>query len=136
VFLFCISSSCVLCMVVSNTYCVLFFVLYFFVLCLVYDGVQHILCCVFVLYFFVLCLVYGGVQHILCFVFCFVCLCLVSYVPNVASFSGLSILFCPFVFSNVYLYSNGLTWLSVSYPWSSALEAIILIIAPLRQYLI
>ena len=33
--------------VVSNTYCVVFFVLFVFVLCLVYSGVQHILCCVF-----------------------------------------------------------------------------------------
>ena len=31
----------------------------------------------------------------LCCVFCFVCLCLVSFVPNVASFSGLSILDYP-----------------------------------------
>lgn len=30
---------------------------------------------------------------------CFVCLCTVSYVPNVASFSGLTILDCPFTFS-------------------------------------
>ena len=43
-------------------------------LCLfAYSGVQHILCCVFVLFFFVLCTV-----------------------PNVASFSGLSIFDCPF----------------------------------------
>jgi hypothetical protein len=38
-----------------------------------YSGVQHILCCVFVLFLFVLCTV-----------------------PYVISFSGLSILYCPF----------------------------------------
>jgi hypothetical protein len=37
--LFCLSSSCVLCMVVSNTYCVVYFVLFVFVLCLVCGGV-------------------------------------------------------------------------------------------------
>jgi hypothetical protein len=68
-------------------------------LCLLtHSGVQHILCCVFVLFVFVLCLVYGGVQQILCCVFCFVCLRLVSCVPNVASFSGLSIPDFPFGF--------------------------------------
>jgi DNA-directed RNA polymerase beta subunit len=43
---------------------------------------------------------YHGVQHILScvFVFCSVCLRLVSCVPNVASFSGLSILDCFFGF--------------------------------------
>ena len=40
-----------LCIVVSNTY----FVVFFFVLCLVYGGVQHILCCGFALFFFALC---------------------------------------------------------------------------------
>jgi hypothetical protein len=40
-----LSSSCALCMVVSNTYCVVYFTLFVFVLCLVYGGVQHILCC-------------------------------------------------------------------------------------------
>ena len=35
---------------------------------------------------------------------CFVCLRPVSYVLNVASVSGLSILKCPFGFSNIYLY--------------------------------
>jgi hypothetical protein len=51
---------------------------------------------------------YSGVQHILsCGVFwgvflVFFCLRLVSCVPNVASFSALSILDCPFDFSNVY----------------------------------
>jgi len=45
-----------------------------------------------------LCLfVYSGVQHIVCCVFCFVCLRLCC------SFSGLSILISPSVFSNVYL---------------------------------
>jgi hypothetical protein len=97
------------------------FALFVFVLCLIYGGVQNILRCVFALFVFVLCLIYGGVQHILCCVcflstscawwytthivmcFCFVCLRLVSDVPNVASFSGLSILDYPFGFSNVYL---------------------------------
>jgi len=51
---------------------------------------------------------FGGVRvaHLLSFmrcVFCFVCLRLVSCAPNVASFSGLSILDCLFVFfSNAY----------------------------------
>jgi hypothetical protein len=49
-----------------------------------------------------LCL-YSGVQHILCCVFYFVCLHPVSCVPNVASFSGFSILDCPFGFSNFYV---------------------------------
>jgi hypothetical protein len=62
-------------------------------LCLfAYSGVQHILCCVLVV---CLCLVHSGVQHILCCVFCFVCICVVSCVSNVASFSGLSIFDCP-----------------------------------------
>jgi cytochrome bd-type quinol oxidase subunit 2 len=41
-------------------------VLFVFVVCLVYDGVQHILCCVFclfVLFVFVLCLVYDDKTH-------------------------------------------------------------------------
>jgi hypothetical protein len=48
---------------------------------------------------------YGGVQrifaHLISFlysVFCFVCLRLGSCVPNAGSFSGLSILDCPFGF--------------------------------------
>ena len=82
--------------VVSNTYCVVFFVLFVFVLCLVYGDVQHILCCVF--YVVCLRLVYGGVQHVLCCVFCFV-LCDQCF----ASFSGLSIRDSPLGFSNVYL---------------------------------
>ena len=50
---------------------------YLHYLCLfAYSGVQHILCCAFVLFVFVL--------------------------PNVASFSGLSIFDCPSVFSYVY----------------------------------
>ena len=40
----------------------------------------------------------SGVQHILCCCCCFVSLRLVSCVPNVASFSGLFILYCPFGF--------------------------------------
>jgi len=34
---------------------------------------------------------YSGVKHNIVLCFCFVCLCLVSCVPNVATFSGLSI---------------------------------------------
>jgi amino acid permease len=47
-FLFCLSWSCVLCMVVSNTYCGVFFVLFFFVLCLVYgkQNKKHTTICV------------------------------------------------------------------------------------------
>jgi hypothetical protein len=48
-----------------------------------------------------LCLfVYSGVQHILLcvFVFVFVCLRVVSYVPDVASYSGLFIRDCSFGF--------------------------------------
>jgi len=44
---------------------------------------------------------YSGVQHICCYAFCFVCLRLVFCVPNVESFSGLAILDCLSVFSNV-----------------------------------
>jgi len=47
-----------------------------------------------------------GVKYILCCVFCFVCLRLVFCVPNVASFSGLSILDCRSVFFNLYLNIN------------------------------
>jgi hypothetical protein len=72
-FLPCLSSSRVLCMMVSSIYCVVFFALYFFIPCFVYDGVQHILCCIFC-FVVIPCLVYDGVQHILCCVFCFVCL--------------------------------------------------------------
>ena len=36
---------------------------------------------------------HSDVQHILCCVFCFVCLCLVSCVPNVANISRLSLMF-------------------------------------------
>jgi hypothetical protein len=69
---------------VSNSYCVVCFVLFAFVLCmmvsnsycgvcfvslrLVYGDVQQLLWCV--LCFVCLCLMYGGVQHILCCVFC------------------------------------------------------------------
>jgi len=50
-----------------------------------------------------LCLIaYSGVQHILRFALYFVSFLLVSCAPNVASFSGLSILDCPFGVSNVY----------------------------------
>ena len=47
--------------------------------------------------------VYSGIQHILRCDFCFVCLRLELCIPNVAIFSGLSILDYPFGFSNVYL---------------------------------
>ena len=47
-FLFCLSSSCVLCMVVSNTFCAVFFILFVFVLCLVHGGVQHIYSLIFI----------------------------------------------------------------------------------------
>ena len=62
-------------------------------LCLfVYSGVQHVLCCVFVLFFFVLlpvspdCL-FQIAPSVFSNVYC---------VPYVATFSGLSILDCPF----------------------------------------
>jgi hypothetical protein len=45
-YLSCLSSSCVLCMVVSNSYSVVLFVLFVVVLCLVYGCVQLIYCCV------------------------------------------------------------------------------------------
>ena len=67
--------------VVSCQWCVVFFALGDFVLCLVYGGVQHILRCVFYL----------------------ACLRLVSCVYIVATFFGLSILDRPFGFSNVYV---------------------------------
>lgn len=47
-------------------------------------------------------LAYSGIQHILCCVVCFARPRLVSSVPNVASFCGMSILDCPFGLSNVY----------------------------------
>ena len=42
---------------------------------------------------------------LICLIFCvvFVCFRLLSCVPNVSSFSGLSILDCPFIFSGVYI---------------------------------
>ena len=78
VFLLPLSLSCVLCMMASNTYCIVFLGLFVFVLCLVYDGIQHLLYCVS----------------------WFICFRLMSCVPNIASFSGLSILDCPFGSSN------------------------------------
>jgi len=54
-------------------------------------------------------LAYSGVQHILCCIFCLVCLRLVSCVPSVASFSGLSFLDYPFG-----LYNDCL-WRKVTY---------------------
>ena len=67
-FLFCLPSSCVLCMVVS---------------------VVH-----FILLASVFCLVHGGVQHILCCAFCFVCLRLVSCIWLCPTHIVLCILFC------------------------------------------
>ena len=104
----------------------LFYVLmsYLHYLCLlVYSGVQHVLYCVswficlrpvscvwwhptrivlcfFASFVFVLCLVYDGIQHVLYCVSWFICFRLMSCVPNIASFSGLSILDCPFGSSN------------------------------------
>jgi hypothetical protein len=54
------------------------------------------LCCVFVLFVFILCLVYPMLPVSRD------CLHPVSCVPNVASFSGLSILNYPSIFSNIY----------------------------------
>jgi hypothetical protein len=45
-YLSCLSSSRVLCMVVSNTYSVVLFVLFVILLCVVYGCVQHILYCI------------------------------------------------------------------------------------------
>ena len=65
-------------------------------------------------------LAYRGVQNISSFVFVFVFFS--SCVPNVGSFSGLSILIDPSVFSNVYLdsqkwlsYNNGMTLAAIYY---------------------
>jgi len=50
-----------------------------------------------------LCLfVHSGVKYILCCIYSFVCLRLVSFVPNVAGFSGLSMFNCVYGFFNVY----------------------------------
>jgi hypothetical protein len=67
VFWFCLSSSCVLCMVVSSIYCVVFFgfVCLHLVSC-VWWCPAYIVLCFFVLFVFILCLVYRCVQHILC----------------------------------------------------------------------
>ena len=104
----CLSSSFVLCMEVSNTYCVLFVfvlcmgvsntycVLFVFVLCLVYGGVQHIFC------FVCLRLVYDNVQRILCCLLCFVCLPLLSNVPTLCCQFRWIVHSCLFCFSNVY----------------------------------
>jgi hypothetical protein len=74
---------------------------YLHYLCLLpHSGIGHILCCVFALFFFVLCtlccqflwIVHFGLplQYSITFI------CPVSCVPYVASFSGLSIVDCPF----------------------------------------
>jgi hypothetical protein len=73
-FLFCLSSSCVLCTQCCQCLWIVF-VLFVFLLCLVYPMLSVSLDC-----------------------FCFVCLRPVSCVPNVASVSGLSILDCHFSF--------------------------------------
>jgi len=100
--------------VVSNTYCVVFFVLLVFVLCRVYCGIQHTLCCVFacfplvscvwwypthiVLYFclFSSCVWWYPTHIVLCF--CFDGLRLVICVHIVTNFSGLSIIECPEIY--------------------------------------
>ena len=71
-FLFCLSTSCVLCMVVSSTYGVVFFVLFVYVLCLVYGSVKHIWCCVFcfVCLRLVSCVWWCQAHMVLCFLFC------------------------------------------------------------------
>ena len=46
---------------------------------------------------------YSSVQHILCCLYCFVCICIVFCLTNVAGFSGLSIRDCSICFANVYL---------------------------------
>ena len=111
-FLFCLSSSCVLCTQCCQCLWIVF-VLFVFVLCLVYPMLPVSLDCFcfvclrpvscapnvasvsglfFVLLVFVLCLVYPMLPVSLdCF--CFACLRPVSCVPNVASVSGL-FLFC------------------------------------------
>jgi len=99
VFLFCMSSSWVLCKEVSNTYCVVVFNLFVFVVCLVHGGVQHILRCAFC-FVSSSCVLRIVVSKTYCVVFSpfflLVCLRLVSCVPNVANFSGLSIIDCLF----------------------------------------
>ena len=75
---------------ISYTCCVVYFVL-----CLVYPMLLVSLDCPFLIVPSVFSSVY---LHILCCVFRFVCLRPVSCVPNVACFSGLSILDCHFGF--------------------------------------
>jgi Ca2+/Na+ antiporter len=75
-YLSCLSSSCVLCMVVSNTYSVVLFVLFVVVLCLVYGCVQLYSVVLFVLFVVVcvLCVVVSNsyrqtrqiTQHYMC----------------------------------------------------------------------
>ena len=80
VFFFGLSSSCVLCMMLSNRYCVVFIVLFVFVLCLVYSGIQRLLWCVFCFdcVRLVSCVWWCPTHIVLCF--WFVCLRLVSCV--------------------------------------------------------
>jgi hypothetical protein len=49
-------------------------------------------------------LAHSGVPHILCCVYCFLCIRLMFCVYNVASFSGLSILNCPFGILLMFIY--------------------------------
>jgi hypothetical protein len=82
--LFCLPSSCVLCMVAANTYCVVHFVLFAFVLCLVHGGVQHILCCA--LYFACLrllsCVWWRPTHIVLCILFCLPSSCVLCMVAS------------------------------------------------------
>ena len=59
--------------------------------------------CCFVFLRLVSCVWWCSTHTGIVLVFCFACLCSVSYVPNIVSLFGLSILDCPFGFSYVYL---------------------------------
>ena len=78
----------------SMVCCVLFFLLVFFF---------SFFLCVFLFLIFWVCLVYAGVQHILCCDFVLFVFVLYFVLPKVASFSGLSIFDQHFYLSNVYL---------------------------------
>jgi hypothetical protein len=80
--------------------CVQQILCYVFLFCFVcLRPVSCVIYCIvffcFVLFVFVLCLVYSGVEHILHWVF-FISRLSSSCVPNVVSFCGLCILDCPF----------------------------------------
>jgi hypothetical protein len=102
-FLFCLSSSCVLCIVVSNKYCVVCFALYVFVLCLVYGGIQHILCCVlcFVCLPLVSCVWWCPTHIVLCFMFCLSSSCVLCMVVSNA-YCGVFYVLLVFVLCLVY----------------------------------